>query len=62
LPRSRLSYWITKGISSKLVLYSRRLSSRLRKLSTFSRNRSHCESATKTIPSAPRSTSLRVML
>src|SRR5690606_12696785 len=60
--RSRLLYWSTSGSSRMSKPSSRRFSWRLRRLSRFSSICSRCESATKTTPSAPRNTSLRVAL
>jgi hypothetical protein len=60
--RSRLLNWRTSGRVSTDSPISARFSSRLRNDSTFAWTMGRCESATKTTPSTPLSTSLRVVL
>ena len=60
--RSRLLYWRTRGRVSDDSPISIRFSSRLRNDSTLACTIARCESATKTTPSTPLSTSLRVVL
>ena len=60
--RSRLLSCSTSGMSSMSRPISARFSLRLWKLSTFASSMAACESATKTTPSTPLSTSFRVVL
>ncbi len=61
-PRSRLLYWMTTGIFSNEMSFDFRLSFRFCQLSRFFGSIVHCESATKTTPSTPLSTTRRVSL
>src|SRR6185295_17099928 len=60
--RSRLLYWSTRGRLSDDRPISAKFSSRLRNDSWFAWSIARCESATKTTPSTPFKTSLRVVL
>ena len=62
LGRSRLLYWMTRGSDSRLIFSSWRLSRRFWKDSRLCDSMDHCESTTKTRPSTPRRTILRVSL
>ena len=53
---------MTTGMPSKDTLFALRLSFRFCQVSRFFGSIVHCESATKTTPSAPLSTTLRVSL
>ncbi len=60
--RSRLLYWMTTAASSRVCPSSAMFSRRFWNDSRLCESIDHCESTTKTMPSAPFRTSLRVSL